>query len=33
MYKSPDIGEIQTELIQAGGETLRSEINELIICI
>jgi hypothetical protein len=29
-YKSPGVGQIPTELIQAGGETLRSEIHKLI---
>jgi hypothetical protein len=28
-YKSPGVDEIPTELIQAGGKTLRSEIHEL----
>jgi hypothetical protein len=29
-YKSPGIDQILTELIQAGGNTLRSEIHKLI---
>jgi hypothetical protein len=29
-YKSPGIDQIPSELIQAGGETLRSEIHKLI---
>jgi hypothetical protein len=29
-YKSSSVGQIQAELIQAGGETLRSEIHKLI---
>jgi hypothetical protein len=29
-YKSPDDNEIPAELLQAGGETLLSEINKLI---
>jgi hypothetical protein len=29
-YKSPDSVQIPAELIQAGGETLRSEIHKLI---
>jgi hypothetical protein len=29
-YKSPDIDQIPAELIQAGGETLRSEFHKLI---
>jgi hypothetical protein len=29
-YKSPGIDQISVELIQAGGETLRSEIHKLI---
>jgi hypothetical protein len=30
MYKSPGVDQIPAELIQAGGETLRSEIHKLI---
>jgi hypothetical protein len=30
MYKSPGVDQIAAELIQAGGETLRSEIHKLI---
>jgi hypothetical protein len=29
-YKSPDVDQMPVELIQAGGETLRSEIHKLI---
>jgi hypothetical protein len=29
-YKSPGVDQIPVELIQAGGETLRSEVHELI---
>jgi hypothetical protein len=29
-YKSPGVDQIPAELIQAGGETLRSEIHKLI---
>jgi hypothetical protein len=29
-YESPGVDQIQAELIQAGGETLRSEIHKLI---
>jgi len=29
-YKSPDVDQIPTEIIQAGGKILRSEIHELI---
>jgi hypothetical protein len=32
-YKSPGIDQIPAELIQAGGNTLRSEIHKLINCI
>jgi hypothetical protein len=32
-YKSPGIDQIPAELIQAGGETLSSEIHKLINCI
>jgi hypothetical protein len=32
-YKSPGIDQIPAELIQAGGNTLRSEIHKLIDCI
>jgi hypothetical protein len=32
-YKSPDIDQILAELIQAGGNTLHSEIHKLIHCI
>jgi hypothetical protein len=32
-YKSPGSNQIPAELIQAGGEKLRSEIHELINCI
>jgi hypothetical protein len=32
-YKSPGIYQIPAELIQAGGNTLRSEIHKLINCI
>jgi hypothetical protein len=32
-YKSPGIDQIPAELIQAGGDTLRSEIHKLINCI
>jgi hypothetical protein len=32
-YKSPGVYQIPAELIQAGGETLRSEIHELITLI
>jgi hypothetical protein len=33
MYKSPGIDQIPAELIQAGGNTLRSEIHKLINCV
>jgi hypothetical protein len=32
-YKSPGSDQILAELIQAGGETLQSEIHKLINCI
>jgi hypothetical protein len=32
-YKSPGIDQIPAELIQAGGNTLRSEIHKLINCV
>jgi hypothetical protein len=32
-YKSPGIDQIPAELIQAGGNTLHSEIHKLINCI
>jgi hypothetical protein len=32
-YKSPGVDQIPAELIQAGGETLRSEIHKLITLI
>jgi hypothetical protein len=32
-YKSPGVDQIPAELIQAGGNTLRSEIHKLINCI
>jgi hypothetical protein len=32
-YKSPGIDQILADLIQAGGETLRSEIHKLINCV
>jgi hypothetical protein len=32
-YKSPGTDQIPAELIQAGGNTLRSEIHKLINCI
>jgi hypothetical protein len=32
-YKSPSTDQIPAELIEAGGETLHSEIHELIQCI
>jgi hypothetical protein len=32
-YKSPDIDQIPAELIQAGGNTLHSEIHKLINCM
>jgi hypothetical protein len=32
-YKSPGVDQIPAEIIQAGGETLRSEIHELILLI
>jgi hypothetical protein len=32
-YKSPGIDQILAELIQAGGNTLHSEIHKLINCI
>jgi hypothetical protein len=31
-YKSPGSDQIQAELIEAGGETLQSEIHKLINC-
>jgi hypothetical protein len=31
-YKSPGVDQISEELIQAGGETLNSEIHKLIKC-
>jgi hypothetical protein len=33
MFKSPGTGQIPAELIQAGGEILRSKIHKLINCI
>jgi hypothetical protein len=30
MYRSPGVDQIPAELLQAGGETLRSEIHKLI---
>jgi hypothetical protein len=33
MYKSPGTDQIPAELIQAGGEILRSKIHKLINCI
>jgi hypothetical protein len=32
-YKSPGIDQIPAELVQAGGDTLRSELHKLINCI
>jgi hypothetical protein len=32
-YKSPGSDKIPAELIEAGGETLRSEIHKLINCL